>query len=753
MCEGGGQPQAYQLREHYPAFHCVIDTFQPSRWYWRWRPLTEKAGGFDINRDVKKGHGPLGERYTIQKEGDTPSFMHCLPKGLVQIDQPFFGSWAGRFGYEKKPLKYMANQKDAWSGSSSRDNTLKRWAVHIQNDFAARADWCVKGYSQANHPPVPVVNGNKTLDIIHVKSPPNKVIALSAAGSADPDGDKMQHEWIYYPEPGTYNGKVSLSSLTGERTSFTTPSDFTEGHSIHIVLAVTDNGTPALTRYRRIVVHGQESHSQRPPVRTEPAEGTLALRNGWYVQNNRIIWGNAQHNGWWGAYRTNITRNAPGLIGPNRTEDLDKLTDAMIRYGYPALEHNYGLWYDRRRDRHDTGQRGDSKAVGPYLEQPWARSGRGTAWDGLSHYDLTRYNEWYFARLKAFADLCDRKGTILLHNFYMQHALLETTAHYVDFPWRPVNCIQETGMPLKTPAANVFYDVTHPVRRKLHQAYIRKCLDVLGRNSNVVFLCSQEYTGPVSFMNFWLDTTHQWEKENGVTVHVAVSGCRNVMDSVLNNPVYGSRIQSLDLRYWYYKPDGRLFAPEGGRETAGRYAMGKETARTTPEQIYRQVREYRTKYPRKGIIHMVNASREQTWATLMGGGSLLVRYLQSENEKETKYLAPAGSDRIMPLYHFIREHCATSLAGTKPCSLVNNPKSNWCLANPGYTYLVYALKGGTIALDLSDARETFTAKWLDPRTGELSKAGNGQVKGGQVVQFNAPGREDWALWLSRTDKS
>jgi len=136
-----------------------------------------------------------------------------------------------------------------------------------------------------------------------------------------------------------------------------------------------------------------------------------------------------------------------------------------------------------------------------------------------------------------------------------------------------------------------------------------------------------------------------------------------------------------------------------------------------------------------------------------GGGSLLVRYLQSENEKETKYLAPAGSDRIMPLYRFIREHCATSLAGTKPCSLVNNPKSNWCLANPGYTYLVYALKGGTIALDLSDARETFTAKWLDPRTGELRKAGNGQVKGGQVVQFNAPDREDWALWLSQPDKS
>ena len=160
-------------------------------------------------------------------------------------------------------------------------------------------------------------------------------------------------------------------------------------------------------------------------------ERSLGLENGWFTHNGKVVWGNAQHNGWWGGLRkegswintykvrANITRNAPGKVGPSLTEDLGKLTDAMLKYGYPGFEHNFGLWFDRRRDAHDTVQRSDPNVVPPLLEQPWARSKEGIAWDGLPKYDLTQFNPWYFQRLREFAALCDKKGTILFHNFYM----------------------------------------------------------------------------------------------------------------------------------------------------------------------------------------------------------------------------------------------------------------------------------------------------------------------------------------------
>lgn len=475
----------------------------------------------------------------------------------------------------------------------------------------------------------------------------------------------------------------------------------------------------------------------------------LEVRNGWYVHEGKVVWGNAQYNGWWGAYRTNITRNAPGMIGPNRTEDLEKLSDAMLRFGYPALEHNYGLWYDRRRDRHDVGRRTDDEVVPPLLEQPWARSREGSAWDGRSKYDLEKYNDWYFDRLDEFASICDRKGTLLLHSFYMQHALLETDAHYVDFPWRPVNCIQKTGMPDRIPAANSFYDVSHPVRRRLHEAYIRKCLDVLGRHENVIMLCSQEFTGPLSFLNFWIDTILDWEKETGRRVHIAAGGCKDVLDAVLADPVRGPRMATIDLRYWWYLPDGTLDAPPGGREVAGRYASGRGSAETTPEQIYRQIREYRERHPKRGILHMINGSRQQTWAFLMGGGSILVRYLQSAEEKETRYVAPEGIEPVRKVYEFVKEHLAERLPDMRPADLTSDPERNWCLASPGGSYLVYLLRGGKVRLDLSSANGRFRARWLDPRTGTLTEAESSPVSAGKTILLEAPGPGDQALWLQR----
>ena len=478
------------------------------------------------------------------------------------------------------------------------------------------------------------------------------------------------------------------------------------------------------------------------------AEG-LQVENGWYVHDGRVVWGFAQHNGWWRpGQRPNITRNAPGVVRPNRTEDLGQLTDAMLRFGYPGFEHNFGLWYDRRRDAHDTARRNDANVVPPLLEQPWARSDRGRAWDALPKYDLARYNDWYFQRLGQFASLCDRKGTILFHNHYMQHALLETDAHYVDFPWRPANCLQDTGMPDRTPAANVFYDVSHPLRRRLHRAYIRKCLKELGDYHNVVFLCSTEYTGPLSFMNFWLDTVFEWEKETGRDVHVAVGACKDVLDQVLSDPLRGPKISTLDLRYWWYAPDRTLYAPRSGRQVAGRYAG--TLGGTTPQQVYRQVKQYRLKHPHKGIIHGIAPSRQHAWAALMGGGSMLIGQLPYPDLKDPpEYISPQQCRVIQPTYDFIRAHLSGALQRTRPRDLVATaPERNWCLAETNRTYLIYAARGGQFRLDLSAASGTYRAQWLDPRTGELADAGSGSTEGGRIVTFTAPDNNDWALWLS-----
>jgi hypothetical protein len=78
-------------------------------------------------------------------------------------------------------------------------------------------------------------------------------VKLTAAGSSDPDGDRLSFRWFVYPEAGTYGQDVLVSDATAETTRLAAPSDAV-GKTVHVVLEVTDGGQPALTRYRRGVI-------------------------------------------------------------------------------------------------------------------------------------------------------------------------------------------------------------------------------------------------------------------------------------------------------------------------------------------------------------------------------------------------------------------------------------------------------------------------------------------------------------------
>jgi hypothetical protein len=464
------------------------------------------------------------------------------------------------------------------------------------------------------------------------------------------------------------------------------------------------------------------------------------------------MWGGyrGQPTGWWTDYELgpSLIRNDPGQGGPNRTEDLEKLTDDMVQYGYPGFEHTPPLWYDRRRDAHDKQRRTDGNVVGPYLEMPWGRSNQGQAWDGLPLYDLTKFNPWYFGRLKEFAEHCDRKGCVLFFDCNNQHNLLETQAHYADYPWRPVNCIQATDLPDTTPVANVYYDVTHPLRRDLHRQYIRHCLDNLKNNRNVVFMTGAEYTGPLTFMQFWFETILEWEQESGRKVHIGLGATKDVADAMLRDPHYASRIGTINMRFWFYTSDDKLHAPLGGQEVPGRYAGGAD--QMTPLQIYRQVREYRQLYPDKAIIHNVYADQKQTMAFLMAGGSMLVRTLDAVGEYPPRYEMPQGCEHIHVIYEFIRSHLAADLSRMRPLDAVDHQEEGvWCLGEPGQAYLIYMLTGKPFRLDLSEAPGTFDAKWIGQRLGKVFDAFGGTLDGGKVHDLHGLDWRQWMLWLKK----
>jgi hypothetical protein len=233
-----------------------------------------------FKENIIQNHGSFGAIFPSAKylyEGDTPTFLNLIDNGLTDPFFIEFGGWGGRFMQDKQaqvrtgsdnttfqetsydPYKMFTDAKDTWRNNTKEYSNiycaLFRWRSACQNDFAARMDWCISSYANANHPPVAVVNNDTTKEVLYFKSVPGTKIVLNASSSTDPDNDSLHFTWWVYSEPGTYKGSVKLMDSTSMNTSVTIPSGCIE-KSFHVILTLTDNGTPPLSSYRRIVVTG-----------------------------------------------------------------------------------------------------------------------------------------------------------------------------------------------------------------------------------------------------------------------------------------------------------------------------------------------------------------------------------------------------------------------------------------------------------------------------------------------------------------
>ncbi|MBS1791023.1 MAG: DUF1593 domain-containing protein [Acidobacteria bacterium] len=240
-----------------------------------------------------RAKGPLGKLYphfAFIMEGDTPSFLGLTNNGLNSYRNPSWGGWGGRYVWRQpygETRSMWTQGGDMFPRITSRDSvvgtdgktyisdqaTIWRWRTDFQNEFAARMDWTIKPYAQANHNPQLIVNGNAGTAPITLNAEVGKPVTLDASASKDPDGNKLSYHWFHYAEAGFIGRTSSMAELNiaqGNSAKATVTATTTcrpgwrpmnrqcSSGIAHIVLAVTDNGSPALTSYRRVILTVRE---------------------------------------------------------------------------------------------------------------------------------------------------------------------------------------------------------------------------------------------------------------------------------------------------------------------------------------------------------------------------------------------------------------------------------------------------------------------------------------------------------------
>ncbi|MDZ7899221.1 MAG: DUF1593 domain-containing protein [Arcicella sp.] len=279
------------MRNTFPELHYVVspgDDYGSATWI----AINSQIKGISneeisnkwLSQNIQQGHGLLGAAYpdvSWGMEGDTPAYLNLIENGLNNAEHPEWGGWGGRyelykpdFSKQKKGssgVPFEAETRAIWTNASDNyrhfipnnfgrvvklDTTqynnnkasLWRWRQDFQNDFAARMNWCVTEYKNANHAPVPVL---KQPDEITVKS--GQGFGLDASDTYDPDGDSFSYLWFDYPEAGTHKKPVKVSPENYNNVWVTAPT-VEKKETIHIILKITDKGTPQISRYKRIIV-------------------------------------------------------------------------------------------------------------------------------------------------------------------------------------------------------------------------------------------------------------------------------------------------------------------------------------------------------------------------------------------------------------------------------------------------------------------------------------------------------------------
>ena len=672
-------------------------------------------------RDFSVGHGAAGPNV----------FLDCASSESVDWSGPV-GSWASGVLYDNVVVRGdalrlinrdVAGQGVGWAAANSVLWNCEATDVEVRSPPGA--------YNQA-YGCKGVVTGDGAVD--DARAVPNRDFFRGAA---------VQPRSLYLAQLAERLGPAAADGIARRPV----PS---EGQDVR---QLTAREVAAFTRAEAAAA----SADARQPLRVENGRFTIGGERAW---TDRVSWS------WFQAqippalapdYGPALTRFAPGLTGTGWTDDLEQVAAGMKPRS--AFYQHYGLWYDRRRVDHNydgSAERRTGDVWAPFMELPWARSGQGQAWDGLSKYDLTRFNPWYFDRLSAFAGIADRRGLILYNSMYFQHWLLESRSHYVDFPWRPVNTIQDTGLVDEVPAAESFYDLASPVRRRLHRLYIRRSLDALGANTNVVFGIDPEYTGPLTFVQFWLDTVAEWERENGRRVFVSLEIPKDQMDAVLADPVRGPRITAVDFHHWVYRPDGRLFAVRGGINRAPRQQRGDIVSASDLAALRPQVTDPAFAGERLAQSPEHQELVEQLWRSTP---ALRYRAWREYRDQYPELVILSEADGFPALTRGVEAAApAPARAGLVPASLAEDHAGlRWAMSAPGARHLVYSLDGGRAELDLSGDPAAYTVTWIDGRTGAALPGS--PVQGGSKVELSPPptvAGHPWAAWLTalrRTPRS
>jgi hypothetical protein len=354
---------------------------------------------------------------------------------------------------------------------------------------------------------------------------------------------------------------------------------------------------------------------------------------------------------------------------------------------------------------------------------PFERTGPGLANDGLPRFDLTKWNESYFKRMRERVIKAGQKGIYVSIMFFEAWALKWANADDDPWPYYPfnpsnnINSITDDPVIENGRAWDIF-SLKCPQILEVQKAYIRKVVDTVNDLDNVLYEICNEVPNRKESMD-WSEYLCAYTKEYEATKPkqhpvgiTAEGGDQDNSELFATNADWVSPGNGRIFEYRYNPP-----AADGSKiilnDTDHLWGHGGEVA-----WIWRS------------FTRGMNVLFMDPWEPIPGD----LDWWQDGNVTRNQR------------YYYAWDDIRRNLGYTRKVSLMFDLNrcvpndhlctSTYCLAHPGRQYVCYCPAGGYEGIDLIAYEGEFFIQWLNPSTGIMTKCES--VYGGKRLALRAP---------------
>jgi hypothetical protein len=358
-----------------------------------------------------------------------------------------------------------------------------------------------------------------------------------------------------------------------------------------------------------------------------------------------------------------------------------------------------------------------------YDPMPYQRPGPGLALDGKPQFDLKRFNQAYFDRLRSRVVAARDRGiyaSVMLFNGFS----IEGKGNVGGDPWQghpfhPKNNING----IDAGNGKAIHTLANPAVTAHQEAYIRKIIDTVNDLDNVLYEISNEDGGGAD------DTAWQVHMIQFIKSYEAGKPKQHPVGMTQQYP-QGNEAALLASPADWVSPGAKLWTAEGRKVVVND---------TDHSYFWIGLRQ-------DGVA----AQRAWVWENFTRGNQCLFMDPYLDPSHDPGRNDPAGG-KPDPYWDPLRD----AMGRTRACAERMNlaaavphgelASTGFCLADPGREYLVYLPQGGEVTVDLSAALGSLGTEWLHPAAGTTVRAE--PTAGGGRRTLRSPWPDDAVLYL------